>query len=121
LVAGIGGGFVLRGLVPGLQAQSAEATAEALARQINPPEGFELPASYGDIGPQLLSAGAIDDAKFVQVYQESGRPLNDEQLGILRQNTQTPIVINQKNAYFMLNFSGRWDWLTRIRFWSKVR
>ena len=52
----------------------------------------------------MLQAGAIDDGQFVEVYESSGRPLSDEQLGILRQNTQAPIVINQQNAYFMLNF-----------------
>ena len=102
--AGLGSGYVLRGRVPAAQTQRAAAAAEALAKQVNPPEGFKLPATYGDIGPQLLRTGAIDDAKFVEVYQKSRSPLSDEQLGILRQNTQAPIVINQKNAYFMLNF-----------------
>jgi len=52
----------------------------------------------------LLQAGAIDDGQFVEVYESSGRPLSDEQLGILRQGSLAPIVINQQNAYFMLNF-----------------
>ena len=52
----------------------------------------------------MLQAGAIDDGQFVEVYESSGRPLSDEQLGILRQGSLAPIVINQQNAYFMLNF-----------------
>jgi len=102
--AGLGSGYLLRGRIPIMQAERAASAAATLAREINPPAGFKLPAIYGDVGPQLLRVGAIDDSKFVQVYQASGRPLNDEQLGILRQDTQAPIVINQQNAYFMLNF-----------------
>ena len=103
-VAGLGGGYILRGRIPSLQAQSAAAAVEAQAKQINPPEGFKLPATYGDIGPQLLKAGAIDDAKFVEVYKASGQPLNDELLAILRTTSQTPIVIDRHNARFILNF-----------------
>lgn len=88
----------MRGLIPVIRAERAAAAAEALAKQVNPPEGFKLSATYGDIGPQLSQAGAINAGKFVQVYQASNRPLSDEQLGILRQNTQAPIVINQGNA-----------------------
>jgi hypothetical protein len=103
-VAGLGGGFLLRDRIPVTKSERAAAAAVALAKQVNPPEGFTLPAVYGDIGPQLLQAGAIDDSKFVRVYQASGRPLSEEQLAILRQKGQGPIVINQQNAYFMLNF-----------------
>ncbi|MGC8781254.1 MAG: hypothetical protein ACP5UQ_10350 [Anaerolineae bacterium] len=103
-VAGASSGYVLRGLIPVLQAQRAEAAATSLRKQVTPAAGFTLPATYGEIGPQLLRVGAIDEDKFVRLYQTNGRPLNDEQLAILRQGSQAPIVINQQNAYFMLNF-----------------
>jgi hypothetical protein len=74
-----------------------------LGRSI-PPEGFKLPATYAGVGLLLLGTGAIDDAKFVQVYQQANRPLTEEQLAILRQDSKAPIVINSQNAYFMLNF-----------------
>lgn len=101
---GLAGGYGLRGAIPVVQAQRNAAMAAALTQQVNPAAGFTLPAVYGDIGPQLLRVGAIDDAKFVRLYQGNGRPLNDEQLGILRQGSQAPIVINRENAYFLLNF-----------------
>lgn len=101
---GLGSGYVLRGSIPGLQAQSAEAAAQAMVKGVNPSGGFKLPVAYGDLGPQLLKAGAIDESKFIRVYQNSNRPLNDEQLVILRQGAPAEIVIDQKNAYFMLNF-----------------
>lgn len=76
----------------------------ALSRQVNPPEGYALPVKPGDLGPRLLAAGAIDYKRFVQVYQDAGQPLNDEQIAILTKGSDRPIVINQSNAYFLLNF-----------------
>jgi hypothetical protein len=78
--------------------------AEALLAQINPPEGFTLPAVYGDLGPMLLQAGAIDLALFVQTYARAGRPLNEAQLAILTEGSDESIVTNEENAYFLLNF-----------------
>jgi hypothetical protein len=75
-----------------------------ISRQINPPEGYSLPVTYGNIGPQLLEAGAIDYDQFVQVYQDSGSPLTEKQLTILTSGSDEPIVINNQNAYFLLNF-----------------
>lgn len=102
--AGLGSGYLLRDRIPVSQAERAAARAKALAQQVNPAAGFTLPTTYGEIGPQLLQAGAIEEGKFVRLYQTNGRPLNDEQLKILHQGGAIPIVINQQNAYFMLNF-----------------
>lgn len=76
----------------------------ALSRQVNPPEGFALPVKPGKIGPQLMAAGAIDFKSFVQVYQDAGQPLPDAQITILTKGSDQPIVIDQSNAYFLLNF-----------------
>jgi hypothetical protein len=75
-----------------------------IIRQINPPEGYTLPISYSDIGPQLLAAGAIDYDQFVRTYQQTGKPLTQDQLIILREGSDAPVVINKENAYFLLNF-----------------
>ncbi|GAB4262641.1 MAG: hypothetical protein Kow0080_00170 [Candidatus Promineifilaceae bacterium] len=87
-------------------AQSAvgPATFNDYLRQVNPPEGYMLPAVYGDLGPRLLEAGGIDYDQFIEVYQRSGHPLTDEQLAILTKGSNESIVINQENAYFLLNF-----------------
>ncbi len=77
---------------------------EALIQQINPPEGYTLPVIYGAIGPQLIASGAIDYDLFLQVYQEAGEPLTEEQIEILAEGKSQPVVINQENAYFLLNF-----------------
>lgn len=72
--------------------------------QINPPEGYILPARYGDIGPQVLAAGGIDLDRFLKVYEKAGQPLTAEQLSILTEGSDSAIVINKDNAHFLLNF-----------------
>ncbi len=74
-----------------------------LQAQVNPAEGYQLPAVPGDLGPQLLAAGAIDYDQFVQLYERSGRPLNEAQLTILTEGSDEPLVINRENAHFLLN------------------
>ena len=76
----------------------------ALSRQVNPSEGYALPVQLGDLGPQLVAAGAIDYQNFVKVYADAGQPLNGEQITILTKGSHQPIVIDQSSAYFLLNF-----------------
>lgn len=78
--------------------------AQAIYAQVNPPQGYTLPARYGDIGPAILEAGAIDLPAFIQLYENAGRPLTEEQLLILTRGSDQPIVISSENAYFLLNF-----------------
>ncbi|MFH1906784.1 MAG: hypothetical protein ABIL11_05310, partial [Chloroflexota bacterium] len=40
--------------------QSQSQYIDALADEINPPDGYQLPARFGNIGPQLVAAGVID-------------------------------------------------------------
>ena len=75
-----------------------------LIQQINPPGGYALPIAYGDIGPQLLSAGAIDFNQYQQIYEQAGQALADAQKTILQDGSDAQIVINQESAYFLLNF-----------------
>ncbi len=79
-------------------------TVTDLVSQINPPDGFKLSVTYGDIGPVMLAAGAIDYDKFLQVYDRAGRPLSDVQKEILIQGSDKRIVFNSENAYFLLNY-----------------
>jgi hypothetical protein len=75
----------------------------ALIQQVNPPEGYELPASYGDLGPRLLDAGVIDYDAFAAIYENSGSPLPPGQIEILTRGSDASVVINQANAHFLLN------------------
>lgn len=110
-LTGLGGGYLLWGRsLPVDTAQpvrSAEDAHEdamaALVRQINPPEGFALPVSYGDLGPRLLAAGAIDYNLFLRLYEEKGQPLTEAQMRILTAGSRDAIVITRQNANFLLN------------------
>jgi hypothetical protein len=81
-----------------------QAEIKAMLKQINPPEGYKIPAEFGDIGPQLLAVGAIDLDKFTSLYKQQNKPLSADQMTILTKGTRAKIVINPDNAYFLLNF-----------------
>lgn len=68
------------------------------------PESYALPVSYGDLGPQLIAAGVIDLPAFRAIYADGGAPLSSAQETILTKGSSTPIVIDQANAHFLLNF-----------------
>lgn len=74
-----------------------------IMHQINPSEGFQIPAVFGDIGPKMVAAGAIDVVKFTKLYQQQNKPLTDEQMSILNKGSDTHVVIKPDNAYFLLN------------------
>jgi hypothetical protein len=104
---GLGSGYLVWGRsLAGRATNEAIASSEqtAPANQVNIATEYTLPVSFGDIGPQLLAAGAIDYDSFVQVYEQAGRPLAKEQLKTLTKGSDAPIVINRENAYFLLNF-----------------
>ena len=82
----------------------SETDAAALFAEINPPEGYEINAVYGDIGPKLIEAGAIDLQKFKNNYEKAGQPLTQEQLDILTKGSNAKIKITPENSYFLLNF-----------------
>lgn len=77
--------------------------ADEIIKKINPPEGVAIPAVYGDIGPKLLAAGAIDFEKMKSLYIKSGKPLTEEQIKILKEGSDEQIKITADNSYFLLN------------------
>jgi hypothetical protein len=88
--------------VPGQQLPAVDMAA--IRQAINPPQGYTLPVSFGDIGPQLLAHGAIDYPQFVALYNKMGRPLTEQQDTILTKGSPEPVVIDSGNAHFLLNF-----------------
>ena len=76
---------------------------ERLLEQVNPVAGFNLHAHYGDLGPRLVQAGAIDPDQFQEVYQEAGRPLTADQLTALMDGSDAPVVISRESSHFLLN------------------
>jgi hypothetical protein len=75
-----------------------------LYEQVNPKDGYALPISYGDLGPQLLENGMISYDSFAAIYEDSGNPLSAEQIEILKTGSNEEIVINAENSHFLLNF-----------------
>ncbi len=77
---------------------------ENILDKINPVDGYTVNATYGDIGPKLLSAGAINFEKMKALYEQSGKPLTEEQIKILTEGSDEKIKISPENSYFLLNF-----------------
>lgn len=119
-LAGIGAGYLLWNRTPALAPViiteanlAADATSAISAPTDVPvatpamahlPEQYTLPVVFGDVGPRLIEAGAIDLPRFLQVYQQAGQPLTMTQRAILTDGSDAEILINQQNAYFLLNF-----------------
>jgi hypothetical protein len=107
-VAGLGSGYLM-GRQSGHEVAATSTTksqgdAMTLMHQINPTDGYKIPAVFGDVGPQLVATGAIDMAKFTNIYRQQNKPLTDDQMAILTKETAANVVINPENAYFLLNF-----------------
>lgn len=72
--------------------------------EINPPGGYQIPVKFGNAGPQLLAAGAIDYDKFAQLYKQAGNPLTAQEIVFLTKGSNDKVTINRGNAQFLLNF-----------------
>lgn len=83
---------------------SSNIDSSTLFVQVNPEKGFTINARFADLGPKLLSSGAIDLEKFKQTYERAGVPLTSKQLKILTEGSDEKITINKDSAYFLINF-----------------
>lgn len=100
---GIGSGYLKWG-----QDETAEAKQKKeltqLYEQVNPKDGYTLPVSYGDLGPQLLENGVIQYDAIAALYEQSGQSLSAEEIEILKKGSDKQITINVENSRFLLNF-----------------
>ncbi|MDF1514109.1 MAG: hypothetical protein P1S60_09895 [Anaerolineae bacterium] len=64
---------------------------------------FELPVSMGNLGPRLVAAGVIDLERFIQLYDSVGSPLTAEEQALLRNGSNSNLVVERSNAHFLLN------------------
>jgi hypothetical protein len=67
--------------------------------KVVPSKGFDLPISWGDLGPKLIALGVIDQNKFIQAAN-----LNSDEVKILTEGTDKPININSDNSQFVVDF-----------------
>lgn len=72
--------------------------------EINPDQGYEINATFGDLGPKMIALGVIDLEKFKAAYSASGLDLDQEQLAILTKGSDAKIKITSLNSKFLLNF-----------------
>lgn len=100
---GIGSGYLQWGRAGRAETRQAGELTQ-LYEQINPEDGYRLPVSYGDLGPQLLASGVVSFDAFAAIYENSSDPLSAEQIEILRNGSEETIVIGSDNAHFLLNF-----------------
>lgn len=107
-VIGGGSGYLVGDLVRNAMSTSNSPADEhesmVTLDQINPPEGYTIPAIFGDVGPQMVAAGAINVPMFEALYAQQNKPLSDEQTTILTRGSEINVLINSDNAYFLLNF-----------------
>ena len=75
-----------------------------LFEEINPTSGYQINASFDDLGPKMIKSGVIDLEKFKSVYAKSNQPLTTEQEKILTEGSTDKIKIDRENSYFLLNF-----------------
>ncbi len=72
--------------------------------EINPENGYEINATYGTLGPDMMKMGVLDFDKFRSVIEKSNTPLTEGQLMILTRGSNKKIRIDRENSYFLLDF-----------------
>ncbi len=88
---------------PDAPADDANASANELVEKIIPSAGIVLPVRWNDVGPRTLASGAINLSKFEERMAFNGRPLTAEQMGILVNGSDSAIMMDRNNSYFVLN------------------
>jgi len=101
-VSGLGSGYFIWGHNRSNQPASLE--MNALMNAVNPKDGIIIQAIYGDVGPRLIAAGAIDLVTFTQLYQQAGQPLSAQEMDVLTRGSPEQIAITRENAHFLLNY-----------------
>ncbi len=67
--------------------------------KVIPSKGFDLPISWGDLGPKLIASGVIDKDKFIKAAN-----LSSDQIKILTEGKEGDININADNSQFVVDF-----------------
>lgn len=81
---------------------STEITPRALASEVLPEGGVELPIMWGDLGQRMIKAGVIDAEKFEKLYERRGG-MSKETQNLLYNTDNKAITINSENSGELLN------------------
>ncbi|MDP1760295.1 MAG: hypothetical protein Q8L01_02490, partial [Candidatus Woesebacteria bacterium] len=80
----------------------SHSASSVIDEKVLPKNGAEIPVVWGDLGIQLVNAGAIDEEKFKSLY-ESRSQFTDEYKNLLTGNNNGKIRITKDNAGYYLN------------------
>ncbi len=94
-----GGGFLTR-LLTEPASKTSSGVAQKTYAELLPKEGIAVNATWGDLMPRMVAAGALDPARFGAAEK---RALTDVEQRILTSGADEPIRINADNAHFVLN------------------
>ncbi len=94
--------YGLRNPPKGTPLQKSDAQISALEEAVLPSKGVVLPASWGNLGVQLVDSGAIDADKFKAIYEQRGA-FTDEYKNLLLGNNNGQIKITRENSGYYLN------------------
>ncbi|MEK7554379.1 MAG: hypothetical protein AAB518_00100 [Patescibacteria group bacterium] len=79
-----------------------QSLASPTEEKVLPSRGVVLPATWGDIGVQLVEAGVIDSEKLKAIYAERGN-FTPEYEKLLTGKTNGKLKITEENAGYLLN------------------
>jgi hypothetical protein len=82
---------------------SSASSPEALTAALFPEDGVDLDIRWGDVPRKLVEEGVIDLDKFAAAAQNAGSPLTPDQMKILTEGSDEPVIFEAENAYFMLD------------------
>jgi hypothetical protein len=103
---GLGSGYGLWGL-PTPEEKAAKTQEEEMMKimeQVRPVNGYTAPVRFGSMGPQMIAAGVFDISEFEKVYKQANQPLNEQQMAVLKESSDSQVVFNSQTAYFLLNY-----------------
>lgn len=82
--------------------QKIQAQVSVLEENVLPTEGVTLPATWGDMGAQLVRSGAIDETKFKAIFESRGQFSGEYKKLLLEQNNGK-LKITKENSGYILN------------------
>lgn len=82
-------------------AQNSEELVQILKQEVLPQKGYKLAVRWNDIGRELLETGAIDKAKYDELFKDD--PAADKYMKHLTSSSKDNMVINEGNSRFMVN------------------
>ncbi len=84
-----------------IEAQNPENLVKEATAKVLPAQGYTTKLKWGDIVKKLVEVGAIDPAKYQQIY--NSKTNGAEQLSLLEGESDQAISIDENNAYFVVN------------------